>query len=100
MNRKRSSVLGSTVNRPAVDLRRGATLVAVLFALVLLAAACDSGTQEPAAPEAAAPEATADAGAPAESTGDAPAGVAREGEIDSARFPTELPEGATAAVPD
>ncbi len=100
MNLKHSSVLGSTVNRQAVDLRRGATLLAALFALVLLTVACDSGTQEPAAPEAAAPEAASDAGVPAETTGDAPAAVAREGAIDSTRFPTELPEGATAAVPD
>jgi len=100
MNRKRSSVLGSTVHRQAVDLRRGAALLLALFALVLLAVACDSGTQEPAAPEAAAPEAAADAGAPAATPGDVPAAAAREGEIDPARFPTELPEGATASVPD
>lgn len=71
------------------------------FALALLtvfALACDSGTQEPAAPTPAAPEATEQA-APADSAA-APAAAAREGEIDSSRFPTELPEGATAAVPD
>lgn len=100
MYRKRSSVLGSTINRQTVELRRGVTLLAGLFAMVLLAVACDSGTQEPAAPEAAAPEAASDAGAPADTAGDAPAAVAREGEIDSSRFPTELPEGATASVPD
>lgn len=100
MYRNRSSVLGSTVNRQAVELRRGANLLAGLFAVVLLAVACDSGTQEPAAPEAAAPEAASDAGAPADAASDVPAAVAREGEIDPSRFPTELPEGATASVPD
>ena len=100
MNRKRSSVLGSTVHRPAVDLRRGATLFLAFLALALLAVACDSGTQEPAAPETAMPDAAADAGAPAATPGDVPAAAARTGEIDPTRFPAELPEGATASVPD
>ncbi|MFO0688526.1 MAG: hypothetical protein U0900_07450 [Myxococcota bacterium] len=71
--------------------------------LALAVAACDSGTQEPAAPTPAAPDAAAEApaeGAPAEGAATPPAAAKREGDIDSARFPTELPEGVTAAVPD
>jgi hypothetical protein len=100
MNRMRSSVLDSTPHRPTVDRRSGAILIATLFTLVLLALGCDSGTQEPEAPTPEVPEAAADAEAPAESAGEAPAPVAREGEIDSSRFPADLPEGVTAAVPD
>jgi hypothetical protein len=99
MNRMRSSVLGS-VSHDRTQLRTGPVLLVALFALVLLALACDSGTQEPAAPAAETTEAAPDAAATEESTGSAPAAVAREGDIDSARFPTELPEGVTAAVPD
>lgn len=103
MYRMRSSVLGSVfhdrTHRPARRLTGPALLVA-LFALVLLALACDSGTQEPAAPAAEATDTAPDSAATEESTGSAPAAVAREGAIDSARFPTELAEGATAAVPD
>lgn len=99
MNRMRSSVLGS-VSHDRTQLRTGPVLLVALFALVLLALACDSGTQEPAAPAAEATESAPDAAATEESTGSAPAAVAREGDIDSARFPTELPEGVTAAVPD
>jgi hypothetical protein len=89
MNRMRPSVLGSTT-----------PLLATAFvAIALFALACDSGTQEPAAPTPAAPEATEGAASPSDdASGNAPA--AREGAIDSARFPTELPEGVTAAVPD
>lgn len=99
MNRMRSSVLGS-VFHDRTQLRSGPVLLVALFALVLLALACDSGTQEPAAPAAEATESAPDAAATEESTDSAPAAVAREGDIDSARFPTELPEGVTAAVPD
>ena len=73
------------------------TLLAASCAIALLALACDSGTQEPAPPTPAAPEATGDA---ASADGSAPAPLAREGAIDSSRFPTDLPEGVTAAVPD
>ncbi len=76
------------------------TLLAAFFAIALLALACDSGTQEPEAPAPATPETTADAGSAADGSGAAPAPMAREGEIDSSRFPTELPEGVIAAVPD
>ncbi len=100
MNRMRSSVLGSMIHRPTVDRRIGAILLATLVALVLTAAGCDSGTQEPEAPAPDAAEVAPDAGTAAGSAGEAPAPVAREGEIDSSRFPAELPEGATAAIPD
>ena len=87
MNRMRPSLLGLTTP----------TLLASSFAIALLALACDSGTQEPAPPTPAAPEATSDATSANDSV---PAPSAREGEIDSSRFPTDLPEGVTAAVPD
>lgn len=94
MNRTRSFLFAPAARfAPARSIAWGAT-----FALGLFALACDSGTQEPAAPTPAAPEAT-EAAAPA-AEGSAPAPAAREGEIDSSRFPTELPEGASAAIPD
>lgn len=77
-----------------------ASLVAAAAALALSVAACDSGTQEPAAPTPAAPEATEEAAPAEESAATPPAAAKREGDIDSSRFPTELPEGVTAAVPD
>ncbi len=100
MNPLCPSVLGSTLHRSTASRRRGTILLGALAALALIAAGCDSGTQEPAAP---APEATAvapEAEASPDSTGSAPAAVAREGEIDSSRFPAEMPEGASAAIPD
>lgn len=97
MNRMRSSVLDSTPQCPTVGRWSGAIPIATIFTIVLLALGCDSGTQEPEAPT---PEAAADAGAPAESAVETPAPVAREGDIDASRFPTDLPEGVTAAVPE
>lgn len=76
-------------------------LLALFAGLALFTLACDSGTQEPAAPE---PEAAATPEAPAEETTDSaaapPAAAKREGEIDPSRFPTELAEGASATVPE
>ncbi len=104
MNRQRSSVLGSTflrsISRSIVDRPSGAVLLATLFALVAFAIGCDSGTQEPAAPTPETPEAAAEVEGSAEAGSEAAAPVAREGEIDPSRFPSELPEGVTAAVPD
>ena len=111
MNRLRSSVLGSAYNslthrlphrrtHRTTHLTTGATLLATLFALAVLALACDSGTQEPDAPTPDAPEAVSDANVLEESAENASPAVAREGAIDSERFPTELGEGVTAAVPD
>lgn len=80
--------------------RSGALLAT--FVLALAALACDSGTQEPDAPTPAASETGAQESAAAPSgdgAGTPPAAMKREGEIDSARFPTELPEGVAAAVP-
>lgn len=73
-----------------------------IFALAAAVAACDSGTQEPEAPDAAADAAATAESAPAEASegGAAAPPVAREGEIDSARLIQELPEGVTAAVPE
>ena len=84
--------------RPSLSAPVRSMALAAAFALSLFALACDSGTQEPAAPAPAAPEATEGAAPAADAA--APAPVAHEGEIDSSRFPTELPEGATAAIPD
>ena len=100
MNRQRSSVHGSTVLHEMVDRASGAILIATLLALVLFALGCDSGRQEPAAPTPAVPEAVADDEGATGSESEAAAPVAREGGIDPSRFPTELPEGITAAVPD
>ena len=107
MNHMRSSVLGSAINRLTHRLPHrsphpatGPTLLAAFFALALLALACDSGTQEPAAPTPDASEAASEAGASEQGADSAPAPIAREGAIDSARFPTELAEGVTASVPD
>ena len=91
MNRLRPSLFGPLFAKTTL-------LLAASGAIALLALACDSGTQEPEAPAPAAPEATGDAAADASAA--APAPLAREGQIDSSRFPTELPEGVTAAVPD
>ena len=75
------------------------TLIGLLVGLALTTG-CESGTEEPAAPAA-----------PATSTGDAPDAMAgTEGgeaasdaparaEVDSSRFPTDLPEGVEAAIP-
>ncbi len=95
MNRIRPSLFG-----PLFVPGKPATLLTAFFAIVLLALACDSGTQEPEAPTPAAPEATGDAGSTADGSDSAPAPMAHQGEIDSSRFPTELPEGVSAAVPD
>ncbi|MBK7950800.1 MAG: hypothetical protein IPK00_19095 [Deltaproteobacteria bacterium] len=89
----------SRSNTPSVT----PTLMAAFAALALAVVACDSGTQEPAAPTPDTAEsagATPEAAPADESAATAPAAAAREGDIDSARFPTELPEGVTAAVPD
>ncbi|MBY0396599.1 MAG: hypothetical protein K2X91_09055, partial [Thermoleophilia bacterium] len=76
------------------------TGIAASAALVLAVAGCDSGTQEPAAPTPAAPEAAPEAAPTDESAATPPAAAKREGDIDSSRFPTDLPEGITAAVPE
>lgn len=79
------------------------TLMAAFAALALAVVACDSGTQEPAAPTpdpAESADATPESAPADESAATPPAAAAREGDIDSARFPAELPEGVTAAVPD
>lgn len=77
------------------------TLIAACVALALAVLGCDSGTQEPEAPAPtpAATEATDQAAPAAEESAAAPAGGKREGDIDPARFPTEMPEGASAEVP-
>ena len=90
--RPSSSSLGRRAGLPS--------MIATFAALVLAVAACDSGTQEPAAPTPDAPEAAPESAPAEESAATPPAAAAREGDIDSARFPTELPEGVTAAVPD
>jgi hypothetical protein len=72
-------------------------LIATLALTSLIAAGCDSGTQEPDAP-AAEPMKIENSAAPtagAESTGDS-----GSSEFAASRYPTELAEGVTAAVPD
>lgn len=84
--------------RPTISDSTTLTLIAACVALALAVLGCDSGTQEPAAPTPAAPEASEQA-APADESAAAPAAGKREGDIDPARFPTEMPEGATAEIP-
>jgi len=72
--------------------------LAFALACVGLAAACDSGTQEPDAP--AAPNELGAAPAAPSPMPEAPAPQApRDGSIASERFPTDLPEGITAEIP-
>mgnify|MGYP001817678186 CR=1 FL=1 len=77
--------------------RPGWAMVLVLAsALVAFSIGCDSGTQEPDAPEMPAPEtstSTPDAAAAA------PAPTPADGSIAPERFPTELPEGMAAEIP-
>ena len=77
-------------------------LVTAIAITALIAIACDSGTQEPDAPAAEIPSAgNAPSAADSASGGmETPSGSEREGAIDASRFPTDLPEGATAAIPD
>jgi hypothetical protein len=75
------------------------SLVSLFAALVLtgwLAAACDSGTQEPAAPEGS------DAAAPATAGDTTAMGVpgADKTPIPADRFPKDLAEGVIAGIPD
>lgn len=70
-----------------------AIVVASSFALVIALGGCDSGTQEPDAPQAEGVEIQLPA----------PSGQTEArngGEIDPSRFPAELPDGAVAAVPE
>ncbi len=74
--------------------------MALAFAFVGLAAACDSGTQEPDAPAASnefgANEAAPQAG---DSSAAAPTAPPRDGSIAAERFVADLPEGITAEIP-
>ncbi|MAG31495.1 MAG: hypothetical protein CL908_11475 [Deltaproteobacteria bacterium] len=78
--------------------RSYSSFLAALALVGFLAVACDSGTQEPAAPTPAVP-----ATAPGDGDGDAAsanASPATSGVVDPSRLPTDLPEGVTAAIPD
>jgi hypothetical protein len=76
--------------------------VALTCLLGALTVGCESGTEEPEAPAAASsPTATADTPdsmAAGEEDG-ASASTPRQAELDSSRFPRELPEGVEAAIP-
>jgi hypothetical protein len=74
--------------------------MAFAIALVGLTAACDSGTQEPDAPEAAAPEYGAPEAAPEPEVVEAVPPTPTDGTISPDRFPMELLDGITAEVPD
>jgi len=71
------------------------SLFAALILTGWLAAACDSGTQEPAAPEGSDTAASVTAGK-------APMGVpgADKTPIPASRFPKDLADGVTAGIPD
>jgi len=72
--------------------------LALAFALVGLAVACDSGTQEPDAPEAAHEYGAPPSASDAEGATAAPE-VPRDGSIAPDRFPADLPEGIVAEIP-
>ncbi len=74
-----------------------AAIAAAMVGLVALVG-CESGTQEPDAPEAEAVEFGATPEADASSA--AASRPASSGSIDPSRFPEELPEGAQAAIPE
>jgi len=78
-----------------------AAIAAAMVGLLVLAG-CESGTQEPDAPEAEAVEfGAAPMAAPEASESSAAASrPAGSGSIDPSRFPEELPEGAQAAIPE
>lgn len=77
--------------------RLPATALSIALLTLVALTGCDSGTQEPDAPESAAtefgavPEAPAGASEPRERPGD--------GSIAANRFPAEIPEGFEAAIP-
>ena len=73
-----------------------AAIAAAMVGLLALVG-CESGTQEPDAPEAEAVEFGAAPMAAPEAAASRPAG---SGSIDPSRFPEELPEGAQAAIPE
>ena len=76
------------------------TLLAALALTSLIALGCNPGTEEPDAP-AAPSGSTSAAGAPGDETSaGAPSADRAPGELDPSRFPTDLPEGVEAAVPD
>jgi hypothetical protein len=68
------------------------------FAVIGLTAACDSGTQEPDAPEASNEFGAAPGTPAAEPSPSAPA-APRDGSIASDRFPSDLPDGIVAEIP-
>jgi hypothetical protein len=67
--------------------RKFVSMVSALAMTAALAMACDSGTQEPDAPDQPAQTGSAD-------------GVQATGEIPESRFPTELPDGAHRGMPE
>ncbi len=104
----RSSTTNTTENTTENATDRTHTfrsLRAILCALMFtgfLALGCDSGTQEPDAPEAEPAEyGVVDPNAePDQEPAKRPSGEARTGAVDSSRFPQNLPEGVSASVPD
>ncbi|MBW2498306.1 MAG: hypothetical protein JRF61_13610 [Deltaproteobacteria bacterium] len=81
-------------------LRSITTLLAALALTSLIALGCNPGTEEPDAPAAPAGS-TSSAGDPGgETSAGAPSEDRAPGELDPSRFPTDLPEGVEAAVPD
>lgn len=101
MDRSRTTDFTASTTHAFRSLR--AILCVMAMALMgFLAIGCDSGTQEPDAPAAKPAEyGVADPNAkPAPAPAKRPSGEARSGDIDSSRFPRDLPEGVDAAVPD
>lgn len=107
MDSSRMTHPSKTTTEKTTDMTSNAfrSLRAIFCALAItgfLAIGCDSGTQEPDAPEAKPAEyGVADPqAAPVERAEPVrPSGEARTGELDSSRFPRDLPEGVDAAVP-
>jgi len=87
-------------SRPLTHRFPATALAFALFALVLGAVACDSGTQEPDAPAASNEFGAAPTPTPAPTpTADVPQ-PPRDGSIAPERFPTDLPTGISAEIPE
>lgn len=100
---ERSRLTNTMATHSAKSSSASRSLRAILCALALtgfLAIGCDSGTQEPDAPKSEPAEYGMTEPSTSPEPAKRPAGEARSGEVDSSRFPSDLPEGVEAAVPD
>ena len=84
-----------------MDRLRNFSLLIVTFAITgFLSVACDSGTQEPEAPATKPMDIEHSAGDAGATAGESEAMMSKVRQFDAERYPAELPEGVTAAIPD